>query len=251
MPPPVPEAKAHYDRFLAGHYLWMAGGFDANTVRSRQFFSAHRILPIFSGTAIDLGAGCGFASIPLAETGFHVTAVDICQPLLDELRGRIPGPGIEMIAGDLLDFPIWTGRRPELITCMGDTLTHLPDLDSVCRLIRQCHVELMPGGKLILSFRDYSGEPDGSVVIVPVRKDGKRIFLCRLEYLREHVRVTDIIYSQLSGKWKRSASEYAKLRLAPALVREMMEQAGFRIEFIGPENGMIGLIGINENIRKI
>ena len=38
------------------------------------------------GIAIDLGAGCGFQSIPLARLGFTVTAIDLDEKLLDELQ---------------------------------------------------------------------------------------------------------------------------------------------------------------------
>ena len=244
MRPATLSAKRHYDRFLAGYYLWMAGGFEGNAERNRQFISAHQIRPGHRGIAIDLGAGCGFQSVPLEEAGFRVTAVDFCRPLLDEIWRQVPSSGIETIAGDLMDFPLWAGRRPELIVCMGDTLTHLPDCDAVQSLIRQCHAELIPGGKLVLSLRDYSGDPDEPMTIISVRRDDNRIFLCRLEYLREHVRVTDIVYSRLSGKWERSASEYAKLRLGPAQVREMMERAGFGIDYIGTENRMVVIIAV-------
>lgn len=244
MPPPVPEVKAHYDRFLAEHYLWMAGGFEANAIKSRQFFSPHLIQPGAGGVAIDLGAGCGFQSVPLAEAGFRVTAVDFCRPLLDELQSRAPGPGIQIVTGDIMDFPLWAGKKPELVTCMGDTLTHLTDDHAVSSLIRQCHAELVPGGKLVLSFRDYTSEESGSVAIIPVRQDADRIFLCRLEYRPGCVLVTDILFSRRSGVWERTASEYVKLRIGPGRVREMMEQVGFRIEFVGLENGMIVFIGV-------
>ena len=188
----------------------MAGGFEANAERNRQFFSTHQIRPSPHALAIDLGAGCGFQSVPLAEAGFRVTAVDFCQPLLDELCVLTPAAGIETITGDMMDFPLWAGRRPELIVCMGDTLTHLPDISSVRGLVRQCHAELVPGGRLVLSFRDYSLEADDPVAIIPVRRDADRIFLCRLEYHPETVVVTDILFDQRSGKWERTAGTYTE-----------------------------------------
>jgi SAM-dependent methyltransferase len=241
---PEGPVKIHYDRFLARHYLWMAGGFERNAAANRQFFSSHQIRPGPGGIAIDLGAGCGFQSIPLEEAGFRVTAVDFCEPLLDELRLLAPATGIVTITGDIMDFPLWAGRRPELITCMGDTLTHMPDRDAVMSLLRQCYGELVPGGRLIVSLRDYSAGPEGSVAVVPVSRDRERIFLCRLEYLRDHVRVTDIVFSHQSGKWERFTGDYTKLRLTPDLIRVMIERAGFRIEFAGLENRMVVFIGV-------
>ena len=59
--------------------------------------------------------------------------------------------------------------------------------------------------------------------------------------------VTDILYTRKTGTWERSASDYVKLRIGPALIREMMELAGFRIEFVGLENGMIVFIGVKSD----
>jgi SAM-dependent methyltransferase len=230
MNPPVQTVKEHYDRFLAKQYAWMAGGFAANVEKNRAFLDGQGIRPSGTGQAIDLGAGCGFVTIPLLEAGFCVTAVDLCKPLLDELRLHAASQGVRTVVGDIMDFSLWAGRGPELIVCMGDTLTHLPDEGAVIGLIRQCHAELVPCGKLILALRDYSREAEGSVVVIPVRRDAGRIFLCRLEYWADHVNVTDVLYSRESGSWERSAGEYRKLRIAPAFLERELERAGFRVE---------------------
>jgi SAM-dependent methyltransferase len=242
MSPPPPLASTHYDRFLASRYTWMAGGFDENTARNREFFAAHRIRPALTGAAIDLGAGCGFASIPLAGAGFRVTAVDLCRPLLDELAERAAGTGIEVVPADLLDFPSWAGRRPELITCLGDTLTHLPSTRNVRLLVRQCHAELVPGGRLVITLRNYAGPEDGTVAVIPVRRDADRIFLCRLEYGPAAVTVTDICYSRPGGRWEREAGSYRKIRIAPAFLKECLAGAGFGIGYCCVENRIVSVI---------
>jgi len=58
--------RDHYESFLASKYSWMAGGFDRNLRNNREFFARHEIAPASTGVAIDLGAGCGFCSLPLA-----------------------------------------------------------------------------------------------------------------------------------------------------------------------------------------
>lgn len=228
----------HYDRFLADQYVWMAGGFAENAGRARVFFQSRYISPEKSGIAIDLGAGCGFQAIPLADQGFRVTAVDISRPMLDDLRNRDPGRRIEIFHGDIMDFALWAGKNPELIVCMGDTLTHLPDLDAVRVLFRQSYAELVPGGTLLLSFRDYSGEPEGTVAVIPVQRDEQRIFLCRLTYDRDRVLVTDILFARRNGLWERTAGTYRKLIITPAQARKWLEQEGFCVEDCGECVGM-------------
>ena len=235
-------AQAHYDRFLAEQYLWMSGGFDLNARKTRDFMSGHHLTPQGTRIAIDLGAGCGFQSIPLAEAGFSVLAVDFCRPLLAELQDRAGTLPVNCIAADILDFPSWIARHPELIVCMGDTLTHLPDTDVVRHLIRRCHDELEPGGKFVLTLRDYATEPEGSVVVIPVRRDDNRIFLCRLEYHADTISVTDILVARTTGQWVRTASTYTKLRIAPDDLVRMLAGAGFAISFFESGDGLITII---------
>ena len=236
------DTRSHYDRFLAEQYLWMAGGFGENCRKNREFFAGHNLVPRSTGSAIDLGAGCGFQSVPLAEAGFRVTAVDFCRPLLAEIRDRAGTCSIDTLNADIRDFPAWSSRRPELIVCMGDTLTHLPDPDAVRSLIRQCHKELEPGGKCVFSIRDYSAEPEGSVVVIPVRRNPDRIFLCRLEYGNGTVSITDILVSRKSGKWERTSGTYTKIRIAPEIFVRMLGNAGFTIEFFETDAGVITII---------
>jgi len=238
----VRAMQEHYDRFLAEYYLWMAGGFEANAETSHRFFGTHGIVPRDTRVAIDLGAGCGFQSIPLAEAGFTVHAVDLCQPLLDEITARSQGLPITVHTGNILDYSHWSGHRPELIVCMGDTLTHLPDMHAVSDLILRCHAELRPGGLCVFSFRDYMAAQPGDVDVIPVRKDKDRIFLCRLEYAKDAVQVTDILYARSAGRWSRTSGQYPKIRIGSYAVRKILADAGFSILYCSTGSGIITVI---------
>jgi SAM-dependent methyltransferase len=243
--PMIPEhdaARSHYAKLLARNYVWMAGGMDTNIVDNIRFFSGQSLIPAGSGIAIDLGAGCGFQSVALASAGYRVIAVDFSQPMLDLLpqpAGTLP---VTKVCADLLSFEAWAGHSPELIVCMGDTLTHLPDAAAARNLIRHCAAELAPGGKLILSLRDYSQDPEGTTKIIPVRRDSGRIFVCRLDYDRETVRVTDILYTHESGKWIRAAGTYPKLRLAPGITADLITTGGLVITGTLTTSGMTTIL---------
>ncbi|MFA5266678.1 MAG: class I SAM-dependent methyltransferase [Methanoregula sp.] len=235
-------AQTHYDVFPAGSYAWISGGLDVQVRKNKKFFSSHSIMPRDNRVAIDLGAGCGFQSIALAQIGYSVTAVDFCQSLLDELRSHTGSLPVETIRSDIRHYPSWSGRHPELIVCMGDTLTHLPGITEVQDLVRQCFSELDPGGRLVLSLRDYSREPDGAVVVIPVLRQAGRIFLCRLEYHADTITVQDILYSCRQGAWERIAGKYPKIRIAPGTLSRMLTGAGFVIEHSAVKDGMITVI---------
>jgi SAM-dependent methyltransferase len=236
------DVQTHYDAFLAGCYSWISGSTQGQVRKNRDFFSSHGITPDDNTAAIDLGAGCGFQSVPLAGLGYSVTAVDFCGLLLDELRSHAGDLPILTIQSDILHFSSWSGRHPALIVCMGDTLTHLPALADVEDLIRQCFSELAPGGRLILTLRDYSREPEGTIEVIPVLRESDGIFLCRLEFHTTTLTVHDILYSRIQGMWERTAGKYTKIRIAPELLNRMLAGAGFAIVFSAAENGMMTVI---------
>jgi SAM-dependent methyltransferase len=236
------NVKAHYNALLEENYTWISGGWGEQVQKNRKFFSSHAITPHDNRVAIDLGAGCGFQSVPLAKLGFSVTAVDFSLPLLEELSIHAGDLPVETIQSDIRHFSLWAGRHPALVVCMGDTLTHLPTLTEADDIVRQCFKELDPGGRLVLSLRDYSREPDGAVVVIPVLRGEDRIFLCRLEYHADTLTVQDILYSRGLGVWGRTAGKYEKIRIAPETLTRILTVAGFAIEYSAVDDGMITVI---------
>jgi len=109
---------------------------------------------------VDLGAGFGMHTIPLARRGCSVLAVDTSAVLLEELRGRAEALPVELAEDDLLSFQRHVASSVDIILCMGDTLTHLPDRSSVEKLFSLAAQSLRPDGKFIATFRDYTTAPD-------------------------------------------------------------------------------------------
>lgn len=94
------HVRQHYDDHLAPYYTWICGGAQQKFSENRKFFRRHRAHPRGSGVALDLGAGSGFQTIPLAEAGFRVVAIDASHQLLAELKLNARGlPG-----GIVIDF---------------------------------------------------------------------------------------------------------------------------------------------------
>ena len=236
------DAKTHYDILLAPYYSWIFGGAEQKIKENRIFFRDHGIKPDGSGVAMDLGAGCGFQSIPLAEAGFKVIAIDICPALLADLKesaGELP---IETIEDNLLKFSNHNPENTELIVCMGDTLTHLQTRDDVQILFGNMYQALPDAGLLVLTFRDLMSELKGLERFIPVRSESNIIFTCFLEYDREHVKVHDVIYERTEGQWQLKKGVYRKLRIPPEWARDCLLETGFEIKKFDVSNGMATII---------
>lgn len=232
----------HYEGFLAQRYLWLSGGMEANLRRFEAFFRDNDIVPRKSGIAIDLGAGPGYQSIPLARSGFRVLAFDLSKTLLGFLQAEAADLPIEVHNTDMTSFGTVAPGAVELVICMGDTLPHLPRREDVSQLISEIANHLEPGGRCILSFRNLNHPLTGLDRFIPVRSDENRIFTCFLDYGPERVMVHDLVYERGQEGWSLHKSAYPKLRLDPEIISGMLTKAGLRTQRPLQERGLVILI---------
>lgn len=232
----------HYENHLAPVYSWMAGGVESALESGAAELEAIDAWPADTGVAVDLGAGFGMHAIPLARAGFDVLAIDSSVILLDELRSRKGSLAIRVVNDDLLSFQNYLSAKPELVLCMGDTLTHLEDEKSVTQLIVAVSTELNAGGRFVATFRDYSEPLTTDQRFILVRSDEGRILTCFLEYGQSHVTVHDILHQRNGTDWKMSVSSYQKLRFSPDWLANSLQENGFVVERSILDSGMIRFV---------
>ena len=232
----------HYKTHLAPVYLWMAGGFDAAVSRGEA--EIETIFPSLATgiTAVDLGAGFGMHTIPLARRGCSVVAVDTSSILLDELRGHAEDLPVRAVEDDFLSFQRHLDAKADLIFCMGDTLTHLPEQASVEMLFSLAAESLRPGGKFITTFRDYTSPLVGQGRFIPVKSDADRILTCFLEYEPDYVNVHDVLHERVGSTWQLRVSAYRKLRLSPEWVSTALQAVGFSVRVEPGPGGMVRVV---------
>jgi hypothetical protein len=221
--------KEHYDQHLGNFYAWMSGDFTEKQREQKNFFLSQGILPAASKTAFDLGAGHGLQSVALAQLGFSVKAVDFNHQLILALQQNKGNLDIAIIEDDLIQFLKKTNEKASLIVCMGDTLTHLEDLSAVKTLFFQIEHHLLPQGKVVLSFRDLTGELTATQRFLPVKSDPEKIHTCFLEYFSDKVMVYDILHEKSGDTWTQKVSAYPKLRLNEKVVTAMLAAQGLNV----------------------
>jgi precorrin-6B methylase 2 len=219
--------EQHYDHTLADVYSWMLGGFSLGIAKNLEFFEKYKLYPTKSGKAVDLGAGCGFQSIPLAQLGFSVTAIDSNEKLLHELKANAEKLNITTIKDDLLNFEQYINQKAELIICMTDTILHLESQENVSSLFHKVFILLETQGKFVLTFRDLSQELSQLDRFIPLKSDQQTILTCFLEYEPNTVKVHDLVYQKDSDNWKLNKSFYRKLRLSKEWVDQQLKEIGF------------------------
>jgi 2-polyprenyl-3-methyl-5-hydroxy-6-metoxy-1,4-benzoquinol methylase len=233
----------HYENLLGPVYSWMVGDLEAGMVRADAELEAIGLPASAAAVAIDLGAGFGMHSLPLARRGYEVIAVDRYEPLLAELRSRAGALPIRTVNADLLDFQAHVPQSVDVILCMGDTLTHLSDVASVETLFDAAAATLVRGGMFVTTFRDYiSAELKGDARFILVRSDENRILTCFLEYAATVVHVHDVLHERVAGHLQLKVSSYPKLRLSPEWVVTALSSRGFTVRREAGLGGMARVI---------
>lgn len=231
--------RDHYASHLAPIYLWMAGGFDNAMALGESDLSALGIEARTGMAVLDLGAGFGMHTIPLARAGCAITALDSSAILLNELRAHADGLPIRVIEGDLLNAASYVTEAPQLVLCMGDTVTHLQTEQEVEDLFTQVARIMAPGGLFVVTFRDYTSAACGDSRFIAVRSDANRIHTCFLEAQTSHMVVHDIVHERSDAAWRMKVSSYRKLRLSPQWASAALRRVGLEPAVAAGPRGMV------------
>jgi 2-polyprenyl-3-methyl-5-hydroxy-6-metoxy-1,4-benzoquinol methylase len=182
--------------------------------------------------------------VSLAHVGFRVKAIDFNEQLLSELANNSKQAEVEIINADIRQFRKYVADPPEVIICWGDTLTHLASKKEMYEFIRNMAGSLATGGRLLLSFRDYSRELTGDSRFIHVKSDEHRILTCFLEYAPEHIHITDLLYEKNGQHWQQKVSSYKKVRITPEEVAAQISNHGLRIYWQEFKNGMVKILAL-------
>jgi SAM-dependent methyltransferase len=107
------------------------------------------------GPVLELGAGTGRVTIPIAQDGLEIWALDAHRGMLDTLRskaGRLPDDvrsRIQTVEGDMRTFAL--DHKFPLVIIPFRAFLHNLTSDDQLACLRRVHAHLTPGGRLALN----------------------------------------------------------------------------------------------------
>ena len=106
------------------------------------------------GPVVEWGAGTGRISVPLAEAGHDVTAIEVSRTMVE--RGRGKSSAVEWKVGDMRSVKLEKSFR--LAVCAFNSFLCLLSAEDALAFLRNAHEHLEPGGLLDIEVSAFSPE---------------------------------------------------------------------------------------------
>jgi len=144
--------QAFYDG-LAGSYDLMFP--DWNASMARQAAQLSEFIPA-GARVLDCACGMGTQAIGLAQRGYEVIGSDLSPGLIGRARSEAATRGIALplSVADMRSLP-FADASFDVVLAADNALPHLLTSDDMLAALREMRRVLRPGGRLLITTRDY------------------------------------------------------------------------------------------------
>ncbi len=105
---------------------------------------------------LDIACGTGNYSIALARAGHHVDAVDLDEKMIQQGNEKAQNLNVHFMQGDMSKIKEQLqGSTYGLIFCIGNSIVHLEDRDTISNLIQDIFNMLHEGGQMVIQTINY------------------------------------------------------------------------------------------------
>lgn len=140
---------------------------------------------------LDIGCATGTYAIPMARSGYRVTAFDLDDNMIQKLLEKAAVTALDIRAFDLsmLDLAKLTQEQYHMIYCIGNTIVHLETFDEVTSVLKECKRLLLPHGEMILQIVNYDRIVKENITELPeiIRPKEELEFRRTYELKEDHV----------------------------------------------------------------
>ncbi|HEU4511784.1 MAG TPA: class I SAM-dependent methyltransferase [Nocardioidaceae bacterium] len=102
------------------------------------------------GPALELAIGTGRVAIPLAARGLSVTGIELSQPMVDQLRRKVPATELPVVTGDMATTAV--PGRFSLVYVVWNSIGNLCTQEEQVQCFRNAARHLSPGGRFVVEL---------------------------------------------------------------------------------------------------
>lgn len=180
------------------------------------------------GRALEMAIGTGRVAVPLAEAGVAVAGIELCQPMIDQLRTKADEETIPVVAGDMTTTQV--DGAFSLVFLVFNGISNVLTQDRQIAVFENAARHLVPGGRFVIELwvpdlRTLPPGRTGSVFSTKPGYLGADVFDPVAQYVESH-HVTFDPEGGTAARVFRSPHRY----IWPAELDLMARIAGFALE---------------------
>ena len=197
-----------------------------------------RLSALMEGRSSLLDAGCGTGELVrrLRKSGGDARGFDLDEEMIRLAGTYLPGEDIFRV-GDITALEeVFPGEKFDLISCLGNTLVHIP-AEGVIKFLKGASALLKPEGKLLIQTLNYPNILERGLTFPPIETEH---CIFRRSYRRDedpgilHFE-TELTYRETGEVFTHSTRHYP---LYQDQIRSLLEGEGFgKMEFYGSWKG--------------
>jgi SAM-dependent methyltransferase len=198
----------------------------------RKVFADHGVRSV-----LDAACGTGMHAVAFARWGLRAAAVDLSPAMIDRAREHAHAAGVNVawsvaaFGGLAAAFPGEIGAF-DAVTCLGNSLPHLPDDRALDAALTDMARMLRPGGVLVVQDRNYDRVLAERVRFMPIaaRGDpgGETLSIRITDFLgADRLAFTIITLRNAGGSWSCSAKTTPLRGIERATLERSLARAGF------------------------
>lgn len=193
---------------------------------------------------LDIGCGSGSTLAALEPRFGQLEGLDPDPGLLGLARAKLaalrpgPEPGFLLHEASMTELPdLVSGRRFDLVSCLGNTLPHLTDPGRLAAVFRAVRELLVPGGAFVFQIINFDRVMEAGVRALPTLRDSTFSFERRYSPPDDTGLISfQTVLRDAGGLELRNALPLRPLRQAE--LQAWLKQAGFgRVSFYGDFGG--------------
>lgn len=103
-----------------------------------------------NGRALEMAIGTGRVAVPLAKAGVSVAGIELCQPMIDQLRTKVSEEEIPVVLGDMR-----TARVDgvfDLVFLVFNGISNVLTQDAQIAVFENAAHHLKPGGRFLIEL---------------------------------------------------------------------------------------------------
>lgn len=102
------------------------------------------------GRVLEMAIGTGRVAVPLAESGVAVAGIELCQPMIDQLRTKVSAAEIPVVLGDMRTARV--DGLFDLVFLVFNGISNVLTQDDQIAVFENAARHLGPGGRFVIEL---------------------------------------------------------------------------------------------------